>query len=438
MLSFRLFAGTNVGLRENNEDNFTVCPDVAAGRWIIPTDCTTAIDLGPQGCVLVVADGMGGQNAGEVASDIAVKTVEEMFAPGALAAALPQDGDRELAPAKVCAYMCRVVEEADERVKHYGQQHAEAEGLGSTIVMAWVLGTKAYVAWLGDSRAYSYRHGSGIGRLSKDHSYVQQLVDKGMLSDDEAMHHPQSNIITRSLGDTSKRARAEVVEQQLADGEILLLCSDGLCGVCSDEQIGSILMEVEHGKTLQQCKDLLTEAALAAGGSDNITIALLQVCSGGVAADDSGHDEASADAPDPDGLCDKGKWSAWTTPKNIAVLAAACAFAALLTFACLRMCDGPKREHPKTDAVAVPTDTKKARVDTSKNATEQPADTAYIQAATNIKPSKKRGAEHGLAGGANNEDGSNDCGSSSDSGGLTVSTEDNQMGGLTKNKKLDK
>lgn len=387
MLSFRLFAGTNVGLRENNEDNFTVCPDVAAGRWIIPTDCTTAIDLGPQGCVLVVADGMGGQNAGEVASDIAVKTVEEMLAPGAIAAALPQDGDRELASAKVCAYMCRVVEEADERVKHYGQQHAEAEGLGSTIVMAWVLGTKAYVAWLGDSRAYSYRHGSGIGRLSKDHSYVQQLVDKGMLSDDEAMHHPQSNIITRSLGDTSKRARAEVVEQQLADGEILLLCSDGLCGVCSDEQIGSILMEVEHGKTLQQCKDLLTEAALAAGGSDNITIALLQVCGGGAAGGGSDNDGGNACADDD------GKESFLTTPKNIIVLAAACAFAALLTFACLRMCDAPKHEQPKAATMIAPADTASSHVDTDSAATAS-SDTVNSRDVINNQKTEEEGGGH--------------------------------------------
>ena len=135
-----------------------------------------------------------------------------------------------------------------------------------------------YIAWLGDSRAYSYRPGEGIGRLSKDHSYVQQLVDKGILTDEEAMRHPQSNIITRSLGDTSKRAKAEVIEHDdLKDGEIIMLCSDGLCGVCPDDKIGSLLMEPEHGRSLQECKDMLTNMALNAGGSDNITIALMQI-----------------------------------------------------------------------------------------------------------------------------------------------------------------
>lgn len=273
MLSFKLFAGTNVGLRENNEDNFTVCPDLTKGKWIIPTDSTNEMNLGKRGCLMVVADGMGGQNAGEVASDIAVKTVEEMFSPQTLPADILDK------PEKIATYLKKVVETADSRVKRHGKEHAEADGLGSTIVMVWLLGDKVYIAWLGDSRAYSYRPGEGIGRLSKDHSYVQQLVDKGILTDEEAMHHPQSNIITRSLGDTSKHAKAEVVEHDdLKDGEIIMLCSDGLCGVCSDDQIGSLLMEAEHGKSLQECKDMLTNMALNAGGSDNITIALIQIC----------------------------------------------------------------------------------------------------------------------------------------------------------------
>ena len=80
MVSFKLFAGTNIGLRENNEDNFTVCPDLTSNNWIVPADYQQAIQLGKLGCVMVVADGMGGQNAGEVASAIAIETVQEMLA----------------------------------------------------------------------------------------------------------------------------------------------------------------------------------------------------------------------------------------------------------------------------------------------------------------------------------------------------------------------
>ena len=86
MVSFKMFAGTNVGLRENNEDNFTVCPDLMKNEWIVPADNQQVIQLGQRGCVMVVADGMGGQNAGEVASAIAIDSVQEMFSPDELPA----------------------------------------------------------------------------------------------------------------------------------------------------------------------------------------------------------------------------------------------------------------------------------------------------------------------------------------------------------------
>lgn len=269
MVSFKLFAGTHIGLRENNEDNFMVCPDLTFDKWVVPADSQQTIHLGNRGCVLVVADGMGGQNAGEVASAIAVETVHEMFAPGCLPT------DILAKPDAIKNYLKKVIVEADVRVKVRSKADPETEGMGSTIVMAWALGNKVYVAWLGDSRAYSYLPGKGIGRMSKDHSYVQQLVDSGTISDEEAMTHQNSNIITRSLGDMSQKAKPDVAMYSLSDGEVILLCSDGLCGVCRDEEIGGIIDE--NVVNLQKCHEKLTTAALAAGGSDNITIALLQV-----------------------------------------------------------------------------------------------------------------------------------------------------------------
>lgn len=269
MVSFKMFAGTNVGLRENNEDNFTVCPDLRLNEWIVPAQYGQAIPLGENGCVMVVADGMGGQNAGEVASAIAVETVQDMFSP----VKMPADVLKR--PETIKGFLKKVVAEADARVKAYSTTHANAEGMGSTIVMAWLVGSSVYVAWLGDSRAYSYVPGKGIGRLSKDHSYVQQLVDAGDLTDEEAMVHPNSNIITRSLGDIGQKPKVDVAEYSLMDGEVLLLCSDGLCGYCRDEVIGGIIEQ--YADNLQLCKEKLTDAALAAGGSDNITIALLRV-----------------------------------------------------------------------------------------------------------------------------------------------------------------
>lgn len=269
MVSFKLFAGTNIGLRDNNEDNFTVCPDLNKNEWIVPADNQQVIQLGSRGCVMVVADGMGGQNAGEVASAIAIDTVQKLFSPNKMSADVYDKSDA------IKSFLKKVIFECDVRIKKRTEDDPSTDGMGSTIVIAWLIGCKLYIAWLGDSRAYSFVKSKGIARLSRDHSYVQQLVDAGAITDEEAMSHPNSNVITRSLGDTSQKAKADVVEYDIEDEQIVLLCSDGLCGVCKDEEIGGIIEE--KCSDLQKCKESLTTAALAAGGSDNITICLLQI-----------------------------------------------------------------------------------------------------------------------------------------------------------------
>jgi len=269
MVSFKLFAGTNVGLRENNEDNFTVCPDLNKNEWLVPADNQQVIQLGQRGCVMVVADGMGGQNAGEVASAIAIDTVQDMFSPDELPANVIEKSDT------IKQFLKKVVSECDIRIKHKAKEDPSTAGMGSTIVISWLINDKLFIAWLGDSRAYSFVPKKGIARLSKDHSYVQQLVDAGTITDEEAMNHPNSNVITRSLGDISQKAKADVVEYNIEEDQIVLLCSDGLCGVCKDEEIGGIIEEEYFD--LQKCKECLTTAALAAGGSDNITISLIHI-----------------------------------------------------------------------------------------------------------------------------------------------------------------
>ncbi len=278
MQGIKIFAGTNVGLRDNNEDNFTVCSDLQSGSWTIPTDHQQVLSLGNMGCLLLVADGMGGQNAGEVASAIAVQTVEALFSLEALSSICLDDDNQ------VRQYLLNGIEKADARIKAHAHDHAETSGMGSTLVMAWILKGVAHVAWIGDSRAYAVMPSKGIARLTKDHSFVQGLVDKGQITEEEAMTHPNSNIITRSLGDMSQRARGDVVSYSLHNGEVILLCSDGLCGVCSDAVIGGIVED--YVADLQQCKEQLTNAALRAGGSDNITIALAQYFDDGQATSD--------------------------------------------------------------------------------------------------------------------------------------------------------
>ena len=160
MVSFKMFAGTNVGLRENNEDNFTVCPDLTKNEWIVPADSQQAIPLGEKGCLMVVADGMGGQNAGEVASAIAIATVQERFSPANMPADIMDN------PNTIKAFLKKVISEADNRIKRETENNPSTYGMGSTIVIAWLTGCKLYVAWLGDSRAYSFVHDKEIGRAS--------------------------------------------------------------------------------------------------------------------------------------------------------------------------------------------------------------------------------------------------------------------------------
>lgn len=269
MSSFRLFAGTDVGLRDNNEDNFTVCPDLAKGEWMLPANQQENITLGSRGCLMVVADGMGGMNAGEVASDIAIKTVQRMLSP----AKMPKDVTKS--PDSIKAYIRKTIIEADRQIKKHCKKDPSTEGMGSTIVMAWLYGGSVYVGWMGDSRAYSYIPEKGISRLSKDHSYVQELVDAKMITEEEAMLHPQSNVIMRSLGDINQKPKPDVICHPVSKGEIILLCSDGLCGVCTDEAIAEIISQTSDD--LRNCKEALTNAALEADGSDNITIALMQI-----------------------------------------------------------------------------------------------------------------------------------------------------------------
>ena len=269
MTLFRLFAGTDIGLRDNNEDNFTVNPDLTLDEWMVPADQQATIQLGKRGCLMVVADGMGGMNAGEVASDIAIKTVQELFSPSRMPDNVVERHE------SIKDYLKKTIVEADRQVKKHCKKDPTTEGMGSTIVVAWLVNSLAYAGWLGDSRAYSFVPGKGIQRLSKDHSYVQELVDAKKITEEEAMLHPQSNVIMRSLGDATQKAKPGIICHPIVKGEILLLCSDGLCGVCDDALIAEIISNTSSD--LRNCKETLTNAALDAEGSDNITISLLQI-----------------------------------------------------------------------------------------------------------------------------------------------------------------
>ena len=275
-LRFKVAGMSDMGLvRTNNEDNFQIARDLSVEpmRWINNEACL----LTDAGALLVVADGMGGMNAGEVASQIAIDTVRDLFTPDRLKGISLQDSNA------VNSYLTAAAAEADRRIKVTAASHPETHGMGTTIVIAWLIGGWLYVAWCGDSRAYVYNSVCGLRRLTKDHSYVQSLVDIGKLTDEQAFDYPQSNIITRCLSDSKSQAEAETLPApyQVADGDIILLCTDGLSGMIRDRQTEEILRS-QPPKDLTLTAKALIDGALRGGGADNVTVALLQVVSGGI------------------------------------------------------------------------------------------------------------------------------------------------------------
>lgn len=262
-------AKTDVGLvRKNNEDNFAVVPDLASGSACVAQEESV---LGNKGALLVVADGMGGMNAGEVASAVAVKSLCRCFAPKHLVTEVTASDDA------ITHFMEEALEKADRDIKAESRRHAESKVMGTTAVVAWILGQRLYISWCGDSRGYVYSKMSGLRQLTKDHSYVQQLVDEGLITHEEAAYHPQRNIVTRALSDTSREPQPESLSAPCAlqEGDIVMLCTDGLNGTMTDDDMEHIVKC--HENDMEACADALIEAALERGGGDNVTVVLGRV-----------------------------------------------------------------------------------------------------------------------------------------------------------------
>lgn len=265
---FRMAARCEAAGRPNNEDNYQLDDNLSDNSWGFTADAE--VSLGEKGALLVVCDGMGGMNAGEVASDIAIKTIKEWFTTDKLT---------DVAVAAPCKYISSAIVAADAAIKAHSKTNPDTEGMGSTIVLAWLLGQKVYVGWCGDSRCYRFNPALGLERLSHDHSYVQELVDAGKLTEELAFDHPNNNIITRSLGDPRGAAQPDTKEFDLYNQDIILLCSDGLCGTLRDNEIAELIKQ--NQTSMQECRDALWDADEAAGWTDNTTIALAQIISGG-------------------------------------------------------------------------------------------------------------------------------------------------------------
>jgi PPM family protein phosphatase len=241
---------SDVGLvRENNEDYY--CYAEPEGEE----------EFSKRGRLAIIADGMGGYEGGQIASHMAVDIVRETYLK-----------DLEADPLDALLEGFRIAHHA---ILSKAREDELLEGMGTTCTAAAILGTNLVYAHVGDSRLYLLR-GPDIFQLTRDHSYVNKMVEAGMLTPEEAQNHPQKNVLMMALG-ASKEIRADCPAEPvpLEPGDTLLMCTDGLSGLVSDAEF----QEAVNGKPLDQaCKDLI-ELAKSRGGHDNITVQLLRVAS---------------------------------------------------------------------------------------------------------------------------------------------------------------
>jgi serine/threonine protein phosphatase PrpC len=216
-----------------------------------------------QSFLYVIADGMGGAEAGEVASAIAVDAIRN-YVGSRIGASAGVD--------KLRGLLQDALEDANSRIIDYQAAHQEARGMGSTAVSVLITPPHAAVAWVGDSRAYLCEH-SGLKQLTKDHSLVQRLIEIGQITPEEGRHHEHKNVITRSLGARqSGPAGAESLTLRLKRGDCLMLCSDGLTTHVDDESISEVLRR--HSDPYEAARELVV-AANAGGGTDNVSVVVI-------------------------------------------------------------------------------------------------------------------------------------------------------------------
>ena len=209
----------------------------------------------------VVCDGMGGANGGDIASSKAVSIIGEVLSSG-LHSGMTGNEIRQLVE--------QAVSRANREIYEQARQDISLAGMGTTVVCAVVVGDALYVSHAGDSRAYIL-NGSRINLLTRDHSMVQELVNLGRLTEEEARSHPRKNVITRALG-VYNEIPVDHTECTLDVGDMVLLCSDGLSNCVEDERLLSMAQDIQHDLSL--CEAYI-DAANTNGGQDNITALII-------------------------------------------------------------------------------------------------------------------------------------------------------------------
>jgi len=239
----RYASATDMGMvRKNNEDFHA------------------ALSVG-EDAVFVIADGMGGHAAGELASRTAVEYV---------LSTLPRELEKTVTKKDLEELLHLVIEKANVKVYLESLDNKEYKGMGTTLTIAVLRDWRLYLSHIGDCRVYLL-HGSSLDRLTVDHTLVQELIDSGSITEEEALTHPKRHLLLKSLG-VNEYMSPDTYSFDISQGDLILMCSDGLYGYVKEEEIRSIL---RRHKDLNACAAQLIGAANKAGGKDNITVILI-------------------------------------------------------------------------------------------------------------------------------------------------------------------
>ena len=254
-----VFGKTDLGrTREHNEDTFLVA-DLSTGNASLQPEVRRH-EVGPRGSLFMVADGMGGAAAGELASAMAADLIYRHMATA-------WASDAASTPDQFAYRMREAVELANSRIYSYARAHPDVRGMGTTVTAAGIFGSDLYLTQIGDSRAYLVR-GTDAVQLTKDQSLMQRLVDAGELTEDEAEQSERRNIILQALG-PDPRVKVDLTRQPVRRGDTLILCSDGLSGVVRREEFARLSQD--HPDLATLCSALI-DLANSRGGPDNITV----------------------------------------------------------------------------------------------------------------------------------------------------------------------
>lgn len=233
----------------------------------------------PEDHLFVVADGMGGHAAGEVASHLAVTAISEFIASTRRDSEITWPFEYDLSISMEGNRLKTAIRLANQRILESISRKKELEGMGTTLVGAVVSEGKAFVGHVGDSRAYLIHDGS-ISQITSDHSWVNEQVKMGFLTRGDAVKHPFRNVVTRALGSRDD-VIVDVTEQPLAPGDYLILCSDGLNTMLDDDTIRKTVEA--HGSDVRAAAKALIDGANQNGGEDNVTVILVRCGSNGAA-----------------------------------------------------------------------------------------------------------------------------------------------------------